>query len=62
MTNEELLEEYKRKYNAHDTYYTYSDDFTVWKKGQNEEHELIRLREMITSRGLTVPTGVFLRD
>lgn len=61
MTNEELIEEYKRKYNAHDTTFTYSDDFTVWKRGQQQEHELIKLREMIISRGLDIPTGVFLR-
>ena len=55
MTNEELLEEYKRKYNQHDTYFEYSDDFTVWKKGQREAHELSNLRTLLQERGIEIP-------
>jgi hypothetical protein len=36
----DLLEELEDKCKAHDWYYEYSDDYSVWKKGQAKAVEI----------------------
>ena len=41
------MEDYIYKLKTHDWYYEYSDDHSVWKRGEAEKDQLRRLQEEI---------------
>ena len=44
MTEEEL-KEYYRQLTWHDWFYEYSDDHSVWRRGNEKERELMRIAQ-----------------
>lgn len=47
LSEDELWEHYEVCLSQHDWSYQYSDDFQVWRTGQNERDYLTRLRDKL---------------
>ena len=42
-----LVADYRKKLAAHDKYYAYSDDGSVYRRGQAQWQELVRLQKIV---------------
>lgn len=52
MTNENSLTQFEKALAAHDWYYDYSDDYSVWQRGIRNQDDLLRQRHALRAAGL----------
>lgn len=52
MMTENTLAQFEKALAAHDWYYDYSDDHSVWQRGVRQNDELLRQRRALREAGL----------